>query len=194
MTNSTNSKRFNNRESVVKGFIINTKTQEFKPFETKVSYVRSTEKAVKLVREQMNITEPEIIVSVNKVINEAPKPIKYNNIKIYELAYNRFNDEETAKNTANKDNTEMRVITVYEISGQIWALSGNEYKTESYADEAFINLTKVNAREFIKMSYEKFIGNKVLGIHGCTKHEKQVYCVITRDNLQKCITKKTKLN
>ena len=188
MTSSTNNKRFDNRESIVKGFIIDTETQEFKPFVTKVSYVRSNEKAVKLVREQMNITEPEIIVSVSEVINEAPKPIKYNNIKIYELAYNRFNDEESAQNAANNDNTEMRVITVYEISGQIWALSDNGYITESYTDEAFVSLTKLNAREFLKMSYEKFVGNKVLGIHGCNKHEKKVYCVITRENLQKCIT------
>lgn len=188
MTSSTNSKRFDNRETVVKGFIANVLTQEFKPFETKVSYVRSDAKAVRLVREQMNITEPEILVCVREIINEAPKPVKYNNIKIYELAYDRFNDEETAKNAANKDDSEMRVITVYEISGQIWALSGNEYKTELYMDEAFVNLTKSNAREFLKMSYEKFIGNKVLGIHNCTKHEKQVYCVITRENLQKCIT------
>lgn len=187
---SNNSKRFANRETTVKGFSINTKTQEFKPFETKIAYTRSAEKAVNLVREKMDITDDAIIITVNEIINVTPKPIKYNDGKIYELSYSHFDDEQTAIDTANVDGTEMRAITWFEISGQIWAInSDGEYLTEFYADETPLNMTKVNAREFLKMSYGDFSGCKVLGVHNCTKHEKPMYCVITNENLQKCIDK-----
>ena len=186
MTKNTN--RFANRTTTVKGFIINTKTQEFQPFETVVSYVRSADKAVNMVREQMGITEAEIIITVNEIVNEAPKPVKYNDGKIYDLAYNRFDNEENARKAAEIDGTEMSVIKWYEISGQIWAREDDgEYITEFYADETPANLTKTNAREFLKMSYEDMNDCKVLGVHNCTKREKPMYCIITRENLQKCI-------
>lgn len=184
-----NAKRFENRETTVKGFIINTATQEFTPFEEVVSYVRSAQKAVELVREKMQLDDnPQIIVTVNEIINEAPKPIKYNDSKIYDLCYNHFDSEEYAKEVSEIDKTEYRAITWYEISCYVWAIDANgEYLTEFYADETPVNMTKVDQRDFMRMSYEDFSGNKVIGIHATEKKPIQIHCVITAENLAKCI-------
>lgn len=184
-----NNKRFANRETVVKGFIINTNSQEFTPFEETISYARSAQKAVELVREKMQLdNDPSIVITVNEIINEAPKPIKYNESKIFDLCYFNSGDEGEAKKTAELDNNEMRTITWYEISCQIWAIDENgAYFTEFYADETPINMTKVDQRDFMRISYEDFSGNKVIGIHATEKKPISIHCVITAENLAKCI-------
>lgn len=184
-----NNKRFADRETVVKGFIINKATQEFTPFEENISYARSTQKAVELVREKMQLdNNPNIIVTVDEIVNEAPKPIKYNESKIYDLCYNHYDNEDEAKNAAEIDNTEYRAITWYEISCQVWAIDENgAYFTEFYADETPVNMTKVDQRDFMRMSYEDFSGNKVIGIHATEKKPVSIHCVITAENLEKCI-------
>lgn len=184
-----NNDRFANRETVVKGFIINTANQEFTPFEEIVSYVRSAQKAVELVREKMQLdNNPQIIVAVNEIINEAPKPIKYNESKIFGLCYNRFDNEDEARKAAEIDKTEYRAITWYEISCHVWAINENgDYFTEFYADETPVNMTKVDQRDFMRMSYEHYSGNKVIGIHATEKKPVSIHCVITAENLEKCI-------
>lgn len=185
----TKNNRFANRVTTIKGETINLETLEKNQFELEIPYVRSFQKALEIATEKLSLNEDTIINPKKfEVINEPPKPIKYNDGKIYDLAYNRFDTEEEAKEASEIDNTEMRVITWYEINGQIWAIDNEEnYITEFYADETPINMTKVNARDFLKMSYEDLNGNKVLGVHNCQKHEKPMFCVITSDNLQKCI-------
>ena len=184
-----NNKRFANRETVVKGYIINTESQEFTPFEETISYARSTQKAVSLVREKMQMNDnPAIVVTVNEIINEAPKPVKYNDSKIYELCYNRFDAEDDAQKAAEGDNTEYRAVTRYTISCHVWVVDGNgNYYTQHYSDETPINMTKVDQRGFMRMSFEKASGDKVIGIHATKKTPVQMYCVITAENLKKCI-------
>lgn len=184
-----NTKRLANRTTIVKGFVINTETREFTPFEETISYARSTQKAAKLVREKMNLEDnPSIVVTVNEIINESLKPIKYDEAKIYKLCYNRFDNELEAQEAADTDNTECRVITWYVISGQVWAINENgQYLTAYYEDETPMNMTKVDQRGFLRMEYENASGNKVVGIHSVEKKPMHIYCVITPENLEKCI-------
>ena len=186
-----NNKRLANRTTIVKGFVINTDTREFTPFEETISYARSTQKATKLVREKMQLDDdPSIVVTVNDIINESLKPIKYNESKIYELCYNRFDNENEARKAAEEDNTEYRVITWYAISSQVWAIDENgNYLTEHYADETPMNMTKLDQRGFIRMSYEDFSGNKVIGLHAVEKKPIPLHCVITPENLERCVEK-----
>lgn len=187
----TTAKRFEGRTTIIKGFIINLSEQTQKPFECVTGYTRSNDKAIQYAREALNIGEnPMVVIAVTELVNEAPKPIKYNDGKIYDLAYNRFDSEDEANSAAEIDETVVKAITWYEIGAQIWALDTEEnYLTEWYADETPMNMTKQNAREFIRMSFADQTGYKVIGVHACEKKEKPMYCVITRENLQLCIDK-----
>lgn len=184
-----NNKRLANRTTIVKGFVINTETREFTPFEETISYARSTQKATKLVRDKMQLDDnPSIVVTVNDIINESLKPIKYDESKIYKLRYNQFDNESEAQKAAEEDNTECRMVTWYTISGQVWAIDRNgNYLTEHFTSETPVNMTKVDQRGFIRMKYETFSGKKVVGIHAVEKKPMQIYCVITPDNLEKCV-------
>lgn len=186
-----NNKRLANRTTIVKGFVINTETREFTPFEETISYARSTQKATKLVRDKMQLDDsPSIVVTVEELINESLKPIKYNESKIYEHCYNRFDNETEARKAAEEDNTECREITWYKISCQVWAIDENgNYLTEHYVDETPVNMTKVDQRGFIRMSYEDFSGNKVVGLHAVEKKPVPLYCVITPERLEMCVEK-----
>lgn len=184
-----NNKRLANRTTIVKGFVINTETREFKPFEETISYARSTQKAAKLVRDKMQLDDsPSIVVTVEEIINESLKPIKYNESKIYELCYNRFDNESEAQEAAELDGNICKAITWYEIDCYVWAIDKmGDYITEYYADETPMNMTKVDQRGFMRMSYEDFSGNKVIGLHNVEKKPIPLYCVITPENLEKCI-------
>ena len=186
---TTKNNRFANRETVVKGFIINTETQEFTPFEETISYVRSTQKAVELVREKMGINDDDaqIIVTVNELVNEAPKPIKYNESKIYELAIDHFDDESDAQNRADELGATVKRVMWHEYECQYWAINGDEYLTEHYYDESPVNFTKGEMRSFLAMSAQDYSGYKVLAVHGCKKTDKPIYCVIDDEALTKCI-------
>lgn len=187
---TTKKNRFADRETVVKGFIINTETQEFTPFEETVSYVRSTQKAVELVREKMNISDDDsqIIVTVNELVNEAPKPVKYNESKIYELSIDHYDDEETANKHADELGATVKRVTWHEYECQYWAIDDNgEYVTEHYYDESPVNFTKSEMRSFLAMYAQNYSGYKVLAVHDCKKKEKPLYCVIAASELENCI-------
>lgn len=188
MTNKNN-KRFANRETTLKGETINLETMEKNTFEIVVPYVRSKDKAMDIASEKLELNDDTIINPKKfEIINETPKPIKYNDSKIYELSYMHYDNENDAKNTAEIDQTEFKAITWYEISCAVWAVDAdNNYSTEFYADETPINMTKCDQRDFMRMSYEASSGLKVIGIHGCIKREKPIYCVIASDKLEKCI-------
>lgn len=182
-------KKFENRETVVKGFIINTVEQTFTPFEETTSYVRSTDKAIEKIRELMHIeNSPEIVVTVNEVINEKAKPIKYNDGKIYDLCYNYMNDKEAAEAAAEVDGNICKKISWYEYSCQYWAIdSDGNYHTDYFADNSPLNMTKCDMRAFLKIACEDYIGMQVLALHNCEKVETNLYCLITRENLDKCV-------
>lgn len=182
-----NNNRFANRETVVKGFIINTATQEFTPFEETISYTRSAQKAVELVREKMQLdNDPNIIVTVNEIVNEAPKPIKYNEGKIYDFSIAQYEEKEDAEKQLS-DGYEVKEIRWFEYEAAYWATNGEEYITDFVHDESPIGFTKVDMRAFLVMSAEQLTGFKVIGIHNETKRETKRYCVIETTNLEKCI-------
>lgn len=182
-----NNKRFANRETTVKGFIINTNSQEFTPFEEVISYARSAQKAVELVREKMQLdNDPSIVVTVNEIVNEAPKPIKYNESKIYEFSVAKYNKKEDAEKEC-PDGYEVKEIRWFEYESAYWAVNGEEYVTDFVHDESPVGFTKVDMRAFLVMSAEQLTGFKVIGIHNETKHETKLYCVIKSIDLEKCI-------
>ena len=182
-----NSKRFADRETTVKGFIINTNSQEFTPFEEVISYARSAQKAVELVREKMQLdNDPSIVITVNEIVNEAPKPIKYNESKIYDFSVGRYYEKEDAEKQC-PDGYEVKEIRWFEYEAAYWATNGEEYITDFVHDESPIGFTKVDMRAFLVMSAEQLTGFKVIGIHGETKHETKRYCVIESAYLEKCI-------
>lgn len=186
MTNKNN-KRFANRETIVKGFIINTNSQEFTPFEEVISYTRSAQKAVELVREKMQLdNNPSIVVTVNEIINEAPKPIKYNESKIYDFSIAQYNEKEDAEKQLS-DGYEVKEIRWFEYEAAYWATNGEEYITDFVHDESPVGFTKVDMRAFLVMSAEQLTDFKVIGIHGETKRETKRYCVIKSNDLEKCI-------
>lgn len=187
---TTKNNRFANRETVVKGFIINTETQEFTPFEETVSYVRSTQKAVELVREKMDISDDnsQIIVTVNELVNEAPKPVKYNESKIYDLSIDHYDDESDAQTRADELGATVKRVMWHEYECQYWAIDDNgEYVTEHYYDDSPISFTKGEMRSFLAMSAGDFSGYKILAVHGCKKSDKPLYCVIDASELENCI-------
>lgn len=182
-----NNKRFANRETTVKGFIINTNSQEFTPFEETISYARSAQKAVELVREKMQLdNDPSIVITVNEIINEAPKPIKYNDGKIYDFSVGDFYDKEDAEKQCT-DGYEVKEIRWFEYEAAYWATNGDEYVTDFVHDESHVGFTKVDMRAFLAMSAEQLTGFKVIGIHNETKRETKRYCIIKSDELEKCI-------
>ncbi len=182
-----NNKRFADRETVVKGFIINTNSQEFTPFEETISYARSAQKAVELVREKMQLdNDPSIVITVNEIINEAPKPIKYNESKIYDFSVAHYDEKEDAEKQCG-ENYEVKEIRWFEYEAAYWATNGEEYFTDFVHDESPIGFTKVDMRAFLVMSAEQLTGLKVIGIHNETKHEVKRYCIIKSSDLEKCI-------
>lgn len=185
-----NNKRFADRETVVKGFIINTATQEFTPFEETISYARSTQKAVELVREKMQLdNDPNIIVTVNEIVNEAPKQIKYNDGKVYELAITYTDDENEAQKLATENNAVVRKIAWYKIDGQVWYTNiDGQYFTCYFEDTTPINMTKCDARAFVALGFEMAYDNcTCIGIHNVKKRALDLYCVIDENELAKCI-------
>ena len=186
----TSNNRFANRETVVKGFIINLAEQTQTPFEVKTQYTRSNEKAVAFARKTLEIEDnPQIIVAVTEIENEAPKPVKYNEGKVYERAITRVETEAEAENLAEKYNARIRKIAWYEISGFIWYTTNyGDYGTTFFKDETPVNMTKCDARAFVALSYEMANDDcKVIGVHDVKKTALDLYCVIDETELAKCI-------
>lgn len=188
---TTNNNRYANRETVLKGETVNLETMERTNFELTVPYVRSVSKAMEIAAETLELDEATIInPKTFEVVNVKPEPIKYNDGKVYELAYERWDDENNAKDAANKDGSNVVKIAWFEYSAQIWAINNEgNYFTEKYYDESPVSFTKVDARAFVRMSYEDNTNYKVIGLHDCVKRETPIYCVITSDNLAQCIDK-----
>ena len=186
-------KRFENRQTQVKGFIINATDPQnvvTTPFDEIVSYVRSNDKAIALVSEKMQLDEnPLIFVTVAEIINEKPKPIKYSDAKIYDLARYTFNSEEEAENEKN-ENEIIRAINWYEYEAAYWAVEpdGN-YETDFVRDDSPLNMTKGDMRSFLAMSAADLTGFNIIGIHNCKKEATKRYCLITTEDLEKCVIK-----
>lgn len=185
-------KKFENNKTVVKGFIINKSNGQATAFEATTAYVRSTEKAAKMIDVSAYGFKPEdVIVVVSECINEKATPKQYNTSKIYDLCESEFDNEETAKQyAANANDLICKAIPWYQISGQVWAVNDKgEYITDTVADETPINATKCDVRHILANSFETAYENEftAIGVHGEEKTQITKYCVITAENLEKCV-------
>lgn len=190
----TRNNRFENRQTVVKGFIINTETKEFTEYEETLAYVRSVPKAVEMLKEKMQLDDnPAIVITVNELINEAPKPIKYNDGLIFELCEMAFDDENEANDYVEAhEGYTIKKLTRYEVYGMCWTFNNidGEYRTRFVVETTPLNLTKVDQRALIVITCEEqFSNEKVLAVHDVKKRDYPCYCAITPENLTKCIVK-----
>lgn len=186
----TRNNRFANRETVVKGFVINLAEQTQTPFEVKTQYTRSNEKAVAFARETLQLDDnPQIIVAVTEIENEKAKPIKYNDGKIYENAVAVYGEENDAQIAADENGGVVRKIAWYEISGWVWFNTDDgEYGTTFFQDETPVNMTKCDSRAFVALGFEMAHENaKCIGVHNVEKRAVDLFCVIAETELAKCI-------
>lgn len=176
------SKKNENRTSTVKGIIANPQTQTFEQFEIETAYTRSAIKAVEMAREALNL-DPAVMVSVTEIVNQPLVKVQYDAQSLIENMRESFENQEEAENAAAENET----VIPYELfmySGQIWAVSGEEYATDFVRYFSTVKHTKVDARAFIKMRYEQENETVlVIGIHGDKRKEQKRYAVISEENL-----------
>ena len=176
------SKKNENRTSTVKGIIANPQTQTFEQFESETAYTRSAVKAVELAREALNL-DPTVMVSVTEIVNQPLVKVQYDAQSLIENMRESFENQEEAENAA-EENEQVIGYELFAYSGQIWAVSGEEYVTEFVRYFSTVKHTKVDARAFIKMRYEQeneFA--QVIGIHGDERKEQKRFAVISEENL-----------
>lgn len=182
--------RFENKETIVKGFIVDASDPSnvvTTPFEETVSYVRAANRAIEMIRERMGITEDKIFVTVTEIINEKAEPIRYSNSKLVDFAVNIFDSEEEA-NAVLIDGCIVKKVSIYNVSGVVWSIDGaGDYYTNAVNFDTPVNITKADARAFVKMQYESLTGENVLALHDIHKTEIERFAVINKDDLEKCI-------
>ena len=175
-------KRNENRTSMVKGIIANPQTQTFEQFEIETAYTRSAVKAVEMAREALNL-DPAVMVSVTEIVNQPLMKVQYDAQSLIENMRESFGNQEEAEKAAAENET----VIAYELfmySGQIWAVSGDEYTTEFVRYFSTVKHTKVDARAFIKMRYEQENESaQVIGIHADTRTCEKRFAVIGDEQL-----------
>lgn len=181
------SKRNENRQSTVKGIIANPITQTFEQFEIKTPYTRSTVKAVEFAREQLEITDPQIMVSVTEVVPDELKKVVYDAQLVVDNMAIDYEDAELANDACTDDETVIP-YTMHIYQGQVWMYDEEtkNYHTNAIIDQSPLKFTKVDARAFIKMSAETYYGLKVIGIHDEERTEIKRYAIVPNDKLQMC--------
>lgn len=173
---------------------------EVTEYELYVPYIRTTaknatEKAIKAVREALEL-DANAMIGIIELENEKTEQKRYNNGKVYDYCIADFAEESEAKAEAEKDeNLTVKKIAWYQYECAYWAYweydeENDEYETDFVHDESPLNMTKTEMRSFLKMSAENLTGKKIIGIHNENKNEIARYCVIEKDELEKCIIKK----
>ena len=185
--------KFENRNTIVKGFFVDKMNGETNPFEMSVHYVRSNESAIKAIAETLSNEDKErFVIAVSEIINEKPKPIRYNDSKILDYGRDNFRNEEDAEN-AKHDNETVRKVKAYSYECAFWAhdAQNDEYVTDYVHDESPLSMTKIDMRAFLANSARELIGFNydVLGVHNCKKTEITYYVVINYEDLKRCIIK-----
>ena len=90
-------KRFENKKTVVRGFIINLANGTSEPFELETDYTRTLEKAAKM----LNANAPKGFQYVaTELVNEKSEPIVYDVSALVNNSVFQSNTEETAKQYA----------------------------------------------------------------------------------------------
>lgn len=189
--NSKRKNRFEGRETTIKGEYINDETMEKKSFEIVVPYVRSKDKALEKVYEVLQLSD-DYIINARKleIINEAPKPIRYNNGKLVDFATAVFDDEKEAIEACADDQI-VKQVSIYTVESVIWAVTFGEdenyYHTEKVAYNTPANITKADARAFVRMKYEQENGDTVLAMHDTKKHEHTMFAILFENDLEMCV-------
>lgn len=185
-------KRFENKETTIKGFIINLEDRSTEDFEITTQYTRSNAKATEYAFEALAIDPETHTVVITSIANEKATPVRYNNGKVFELAIDTFEFEENANDFANnlEDDAIVKRIDWFEYEAQFWGVNVNEYITDVIRDDSPLSMTKVDMREFLAYSARDLYGYDIIGIHNATKTATYRWCVITRENLAKCVVEK----
>lgn len=179
-------KKNTNRTSIIKGQIVDAQEFKFEAFEIETEYTRSTFKAAQLVADAMNLEAGRYMVHVTEIINEPVKAIEYDAQSLFDFALN----VDTVNDFEPTETQKVIEFTAYVYSGQIWAVSGEDYKTENYEVERNVKLTKVDQRAIIAMCYEKEYENwRVLGVHNVTREPVQRFALIENEALANVKTK-----
>ena len=177
-------------ETTVKGFVIDLANGQSYPFETKTNYVRSAEKAQKMIDvKELGFENGNFAVAITELINDKAEQKRYSNSKVIDNARLLFDKEEEANNACN-DNETVRKVQKYYITGQIWAIQNNEYFTETYGTVTSANLTKCDLRAQIKMHAAHDLKCEVIAVHGEEKTAYEMYAVIENTKLANCIIPK----
>lgn len=204
MTNTVNSKNVesienkentimtnNERTTIVKGFAveISGETVVNHPFEIVTGYTRSNATARKLASKALNVDANFIIVT--ELVNEPKKAVEYDAVAITAYCFEQFDesDKELAEGamSAYTDATLVK-YSYYEYGAQVWSVDGmGDYHTNYHMDWSPLKMTKINARGFIKMSYEDLTGETVLGIHNDARWFVTKYAIVPTDKLEECV-------
>ena len=174
-------KNVNERKSIIRGTIIDTKECTFEPFEVETEYTRSEIKAAGLALEVLNLDANRYMVKVNEIVNEAVKPINYDAKSLIDFAIAIYDYDNDAEPTESQIVIE---FVKYIYTGQIWAVSGEDYTTESWEYESTVKLGKVDTRAAIAMNYEHENENwRVLAVHNDKREQVKRYALIEREQL-----------
>lgn len=181
------SKRNENRQSTVKGIIANPITQTFEQFEIKTPYTRSTVKAVEFAREQLEINDPQIMVSVTEVIPDELKKVIYDAQLVFDNMTTDYFEEELANDSCDENETVIPyVMHIYEAQVWMYDEKNKDYTTEPFVDQSPLKMTKVDARAFIKMMAESHYDKTVIGIHDAERTEIKRFAIVPNDKLHLC--------
>lgn len=203
-------KRFENKSTVVKGFVIDKRNGQATPFEAVTAYVRATEKAAKMIDlVSLGFDASEIdnyIVVASECINEKSEPVRYSNSKLIDFATAILETKEMAEEQFNLgafgSDYSIREVKFYEfecgafLRETVEEATSKDYAVYSYdartiVDQTPLNLTKVDAREFMRDSAERYTGKKCLYVADMQKHELTRFAILSDDALAKCVIEKS---
>lgn len=180
------SKRNENRQSTVKGYIVTLEPLTKEEFEIRTPYTRSIPIATKFANEILGANENNII-TVTDVIPDELKKVIYDAQLVVDCMNADYEYEETAQDFCTEDET-IVPYTMHEYQGQVWMYDEDtkEYHTNGIVEQSPLKFTKVDARAFIKMSAETYYNLKVIGIHDTEHTEIKRYAIVSNDKLHLC--------
>ena len=177
-----------NRKSIVRGQIIDTKECTFEDFEVETSYTRSDVKAASLALETLALDASRYMVKVNEIVNESVKPIIYDAQDLFERAAQIWISEDEFEIA---DGFKVVPFANYIYTCQVWVIhKDGEYETSEFEYEARVKLGKVDTRAALVMNHELENPNyKVIGIHADKREEKRLFAYISEEALSKVKTR-----
>lgn len=191
MTKSTKNTRFEGKITTLKGEYVNLDTAEHTPFEITVPYVRSEKLALDAAYTALNLDATYIIDSRKfEIVNEKSIPVRYSNTKLYDNRRDIFATEDEAK-AACLDGETVKSVSLYTVVSNAWTLDNiGTYHTHKVSYETPVNITKSDARAFVKMRFEEESDEMVLALHDTKKEETSFFVVIEEEALKRCIIEK----